>query len=236
MDKKKDKKIKATPCLRELNKNIQTHADIASKFKSHHCSGNGNCHITCGKGFGLQFMLHYINHTFLYLDLYMHMITSIPVRFHCLLMMMRQRWNCVTVNATVENPGYEFHYLCSKFWLGGCIVEELPTGDSMEALLPCEKYWKLKKQLRKQIRCWYGEREWKKRWILVREEATCRCCLDGWATHTHAWARLLRSIFPWQLPCPLDTQARTCSPTPRNLQAAVTEFTNWRRPFLLPQL
>ena len=33
------------------------HTHLPSKFKSHHCSGNRNCHAACGKGFGLQLML-----------------------------------------------------------------------------------------------------------------------------------------------------------------------------------
>lgn len=75
-------------------------------------------------------------------------------------------------------------------------------------------------------------KENEKRCILIREEARSWRVSEGWVTHAHTCARLLQSILLWQLPCPLDIHARTCSSTPRNLQAATAGFASWQRFFV----
>lgn len=107
----------------------------------------------------------------------------------------------------------------------------------------CEKYWKIKNwkkkkknnpKQHKQIRCWWWEKKmkWGVSWYVRKPRLrAAQRCSESWVTHAHAWTRLLPSISPWQLLCPLDTHAGTCTSTPRNLQAATAGFASQQRAY-----
>lgn len=75
--KTREEKTKAALCLKELNKNTSTHIYTVN-FKAISARGAGTVTLHVGIVLDYSLCLYHINHTFLYLGLYMHMITSIP--------------------------------------------------------------------------------------------------------------------------------------------------------------